>query len=395
MTKTLFKERVLVLGFLAVILAPALIQTAVELRRGDSLQVLSVFRQKPAAKNLRAYEREMEDASWTAKELRPVMQHAQFALLDEAGDKAIRGRGGWMFYRPGFRYMTERPAPASAGASNSPLSAITAFRDGLAKRNIRLLVMIAPNKESIYPEMLTRRAAGLGVLVCPQTRRLMEDLQSAGVDVVNLFEVFRAAKEASRARSTPPLYLVQDSHWSPAGVEVAAQAVARRILDAGWVQQGTVSYDCRPAPVPRLGDVIRMLQIPRLEKSLAPEEVSSRQVVRQDTRLAYEDSPDSEILVMGDSFLRIYQQDEPKSAGFMSHLARALKQPVTSIINDGGASTLVRQELHRRGRLLANKKLVLWEFVERDIRFGAEGWQDAPLPDPISTGAASAGPGKL
>jgi hypothetical protein len=53
---------------------------------------------------------------------------------------------------------------------------------------------------------------------------------------------------------------------------------------------------------------------------------------------------------------------------------------VAAIVNDGGASTLVRQELHRRAALLTNKKVVVWEFVERDIRFGTEGWQLVPLP---------------
>ena len=78
--------------------------------------------------------------------------------------------------------------------------------------------------------------------------------------------------------------------------------------------------------------------------------------------------------------MRIYEQDEPQSAGFIAHLAYELGQPVASIVNDGGASTLVRQELHRRPRLFVNKKLVIWEFVERDIRFGTEGWQPVPLP---------------
>ena len=58
--------------------------------------------------------------------------------------------------------------------------------------------------------------------------------------------------------------------------------------------------------------------------------------------------PESEVLILGDSFLRIYEQDEPGSAGFIAHLARELGQPLTSIVNDGGASTLVRQELARR-----------------------------------------------
>ena len=139
-------------------------------------------------------------------------------------------------------------------------------------------------------------------------------------------------------------------------------------------------YDFKPAPVRRLGDIIRMLQVPQIEQDIAPEDIPCRQIVRHDNQTPYHDDPDGEILVLGDSFLRIYEQDEPQSAGFLAHLACELRQPLASIVNDGGASTLVRQELHRRPRLLANKKLVIWEFVERDIRFGAEGWQLVPLP---------------
>jgi len=102
--------------------------------------------------------------------------------------------------------------------------------------------------------------------------------------------------------------------------------------------------------------------------------------VRRGTGELYEDVPTAEILVLGDSFLRIYERDEPRSAGFIAHLARELRQPLASIISDGGASTLVRQDLCRRPGLLENKKLVIWEFVERDIRYGAEGWQVIPLP---------------
>jgi hypothetical protein len=54
--------------------------------------------------------------------------------------------------------------------------------------------------------------------------------------------------------------------------------------------------------------------------------------------------------------------------------------PLASIVNDGGASTLVRHELSRHWQLLEGKKLVIWEFVERDIRFGTEGWKYVPLP---------------
>ena len=98
------------------------------------------------------------------------------------------------------------------------------------------------------------------------------------------------------------------------------------------------------------------------------------------TKQPYQDDPHSEVLVLGDSFCRIYSQDEPGTAGFVEHLAYELGTAVASIVNDGGASTLVRQQLSRNPNLFANKKVVVWQFVERDIRFGTEGWQIVPLP---------------
>ncbi|SIN95935.1 hypothetical protein [Fibrobacter sp. UWB11] len=83
----------------------------------------------------------------------------------------------------------------------------------------------------------------------------------------------------------------------------------------------------------------------------------------------------SEILILGDSFSRIYQTDSPVNAGWIAHFAKNMNRPVASIVSDGGASTLVREKLARKSSVLKGKKLLIWEFVERDLRFGAEGWK--------------------
>jgi hypothetical protein len=83
---------------------------------------------------------------------------------------------------------------------------------------------------------------------------------------------------------------------------------------------------------------------------------------------------------MGDSFMRIYHTDIPNSAGFIAHLAKELKQPLMSIVNDGGGATLVREELSARPIFLNNKKVVVWEFVERDIGMAVKGWTRTRLP---------------
>jgi hypothetical protein len=211
-------------------------------------------------------------------------------------------------------------------------------------------------------------------------------LKAADVEVLDLFELFTAGK-AGGVGPSPPLYLAQDSHWSPAGVELAAQAVARRLLQRRWIKPGPVAYELRSSPTKRIGDILRMLKVPRLESDALAETVPCSRVLRGDTGQAYREDAVSDVLVLGYSFLLIYQTDEPGAGGFIAHLASELRQPVISIVNDGGASTLVRQELSRRPAWLANKKVVIWEFVERDIRLGTEGWQHVPLPAAITAQA--------
>jgi hypothetical protein len=207
----------------------------------------------------------------------------------------------------------------------------------------------------------------------------LDALRAGGVEVIDLFKEFGEARQGTGSASEVSLYLAQDTHWSPAGVDLAAKAAARRLLELGWVHPGQVDYSERPAPVQRLGDVLRMLQVPLIERRVTPETVPCVQVARYGSGELYKDGGDAEVLVLGDSFMRIYQQDQPTAAGFIAHLAKELKQPMMALVNDGGGSTLVRQELRARPVFLKNKKVVLWEFVERDIGLGIEGWKRVPL----------------
>jgi hypothetical protein len=368
------------LVFVTIISAPGLIQAVAEIRNQERPGVLDVFFRAPTTENLHDYEKSLEDASLVARRSRPWMQYFLFRVFGDAGEKALLGRDGWLFYRPGVQYVVERPTPKRDLVSPDPIIAIRSFRDQLASRGVRLIVVPVPNKECIYPERVAKRAKGKGVLICSETRRLMDELKASDIDAVDLFEVYRAAKLDPTPAAPGPLYLVQDSHWSPGGARLAAWAVARRVLERGDLDAGPRAYDERRVSVQRIGDVLEMLQVPQLERSTEPERISCSQVVDNDTGKPYRDAPDSRVLVLGDSFLRIYERDEPGSAGFIAHLARELGQPVTSLVNDGGASTMVRQELARRPRLLTSKKVVIWEFVERDIRDGALGWQIIHVP---------------
>ena len=117
-----------------------------------------------------------------------------------------------------------------------------------------------------------------GVLA-PRTKDLLDKLRAANVEVIDLFKEFGLARQQTGSVFQDSLYLAQDTHWSPAGVDLAAKAVARRLVELGWVQPGQVDYSERSAPVQRLGDVLRMLQVPLIERRVNPETASSVQVI--------------------------------------------------------------------------------------------------------------------
>ncbi len=389
-------------------------QVVLELRRGETPQIAELFQQAPTRVNLRRLESNLENRCQLAQTVRPWTQYARFVLFEDAGDQALLGQAGWFFYKPGVQYLIEpcpladtvglvRSVPVRASRKTpygvttnegDVFTAIVSFRDDLAKRGIKLLVMPAPNKESIYPEMLADRAAGPSAVVNPTTRAVLAKLKEAGVEIVDLFEVYGSRQSAHRVDSghgpnpqsairnpqSVPYYLAQDSHWSPEGMRLAAEVVARRLLDSGWVEKGPVNYEMKPAAVERYGDVLRMIRVSQVERRFQPERMNCTQVLDMQTGRPYADDPNSPVLVLGDSFLRIFERDEPGSGGFIAHLACHLGFGLTSLVNDGGASTLVRQQLARKPALLKGKKVVIWEFVERDIRFGTEGWQVIPVP---------------
>lgn len=444
----------LTLGFLTVIAGVPAAQIGIELRRGEPVQSTDVFRYSPTVENLRRFERALEDGWWGQETLRPRMQQLLLATLADTGAKTLAGREGWLFYRPGVRYLIEPnrteagdgdsiwvEPPSGETRRDSVIAAIVRFRDQLAQRGIRLLVVPIPGKASVYPDMLSRRAEGRWQDSHSPTEELLAELERRGVKTVDLFAAFRAARRA--AASDPALYLAGDTHWTPAGAKRAADAVAQRLRQLDWLPEHPYKYAGRTVRARRRGDLVGMMQVPETGESFPVEIVECRQVLdplhggllapaaggREGTYMNEHlvDTPmEASFLLLGDSFSRIYQFAEPASlgeldgpaadlppdagntaskpseneppedrpvgaatatrrllpgsAGFPSLLANALGAPVDYIVSDGGAATDVRRRLSVNPEILERKRVVIWEFAERDVSLGKKGWQDVPLP---------------
>jgi len=404
--------------FLAILFSVPIAQTLIELRRHERVQFTDVFRYAPTDTNLRQYEKNLEDKSVFQQSLRPPMQQFYFQTLRDPGSKAILGRPGWIFYRPDVRYLIEPNSPEPGDPSStfltpedhttlrdSVVAAIVRFRDQLKQRNIALLVIPIPGKPSIYPDQLPY--VSTQSLHSP-TQDLLAALNKQNVHTIDLFTLFHSLRQTE----SKPLYLQTDTHWTPQGAELAAQAVADHIRTLNLAPKPSRDFLTTPITVQRIGDILEMTQVPNIRSYFPPEPVLCTRI--SDSRTGpliptpadrpgsfRHPSRESQILVLGDSFCRIYQTPEPQSlghipttqpdansarrplpgsAGFISHLAFHLKAPLDYIISDGGASTDVRRKLATNAQLLAGKTLVIWQFIERDIRLGREAWQDIPLP---------------
>ena len=318
-------------------------------------------------------------------------------------------------------------------------------------------MVITPGKPSIYTERLTGRdenAAGLQ----SHGKKILDSLTRAGFNTVDLYTPLLAAK--SRDSEEGPLYLNDDTHWTPRGAELAAGEIAKKVremVDAGTVKfrktddvryiaadsvanqcmslvmDNSSSFVAKDSVADRMGDVGEMSGLNKFGV-FKVQKVIGHVVMQQNIKIRDEDLPEdtvcidsaykecmnrkkadrkdgettdvlclltsqtacalkaikydttitpfkddfrkSEILILGDSFSRIYQTDSPVNAGWIAHFAKNMNRPVASIVSDGGASTLVREKLARKSSVLKGKKLLIWEFVERDLRFGAEGWKD-------------------
>jgi hypothetical protein len=365
------------------------------------LTLIALRRIMVGADYLRPYEKEMEKSSVFANAVRPWMRLAYYLVFRDAGDKAIPGKNGWMFYRPDVHYLT-RPDiadprsvivdPNDVPVKDAVLDTIKSFKRQLDAMGIDLVVVIMPGKPSIYPDMLAPSMQPESAGTFSHSTVFIAQMAEAGITTVDLFTPF--AKERRRDRTCgDSLYLRTDTHFRGRAVRIAAAEVAATLRRFQWFSQGGTEYAVDTVMALRSGDIAEMVKLPRVTMPrfnlpFPPESTTCYRVMRIERddsgkiidRVPYKDDyRNSQILVLGDSYSRIYQTDEPRSAGWISHLALEIGQPVASLVNDGGASTLVRQMLARKTNLLKGKKAVVWEVVERDLRFGEEGWKDIKL----------------
>jgi len=371
------------LVFCAIVGVPLLVQPVYELAKGRPLQEFDIFRRAPTLDRIKAFETELTDAGLFVRLARPYTQWLQLALLGQGNEKVVIGRDGWLFFRPNITYATHPPfthyVKDARLRCKDPFPAIASFARDLRSRGIDLVVVPVPVKPSIYPEKLTALYdESLGPPVNVYAEEFFRRLRQEGITVIDLTRTLWDAKPRGK------LYLSMDTHWTPLGMSVFADALAEELVRRhGWLSERLREYAVRPLKVAHTGDIQVMLNLPSWSRMYGKEEVVIEQVLDQATGKLVEPDPGSPIVLLGDSFTNVFSLAEMNwgdHAGLGEHLARRLGRPIDVIAVNGGAPTATRQKFARRG-IIAGKKLVVWAFATRELITPDTAWDVVPLPE--------------
>lgn len=344
----------------------------------------------------------VEEASWMRRDLAPGVQSVLSTRLGVGNEQVYLGGGGWLYFRASVDSLTGPPFLASgvlarrslggeewfAPPNPDPLPAIVSWVEKLAERDIALLLVPTPVKASILPGGLAG-AHFVGAVQNASYPDFLDRVRAAGAEVYDPTEVLLALRQEGT-----PVYLRADTHWRPEAVERVADALARRvetILANRQVELATVSqaYRRQAVRVVNRGDLLELLGLPGNQVLIAEEEIELHRVVDARRRL-WRAEVDSPILLLGDSFSNVYSMPElgwGGGAGLAEQLSYNLGLPVDKlVVNAGGAygarERLVGELAQGRDRL-AGKRLVIWQFAQRELASGD--WKLLPLPLPTTT----------
>ena len=335
------------------------------------------------------FENALGNRSVLAVSLRPFVQEILTGALGVGNEKAWCGREGWLFFPASVSYLTGRPfldpdlleRRALGGHAwetaprPDPVPAILGFARELSSRGIALVIMPTPEKPMVQPGRFTARYEGWsGPLQNPSFAGFRRLLEAEGVRV---FDPAPALSAESRVTGRP-VFLRTDTHWTPGGMERAARELAGLLRGEGLLpKEGPRrAFVRKETIVQNRGDLSAMLDLPARMAAGETERVVIRQVTLRGGE-AWRSEPEAEILLLGDSFSNIYHLAGMRwgtGAGFAEHLGAELGRPLDAILrNDSGAFATREALALERARgvdRLAGKKLVIWQFADRELSQG-------------------------
>lgn len=276
-----------------------------------------------------------------------VMGALKFAVFGDAARGAIVGEDGWIFTS---EELEETPA-FDANIAMAAAKVARVARD-LAAQGVEVLPVIVPDKAEIYEDFLgVRRTERI------RMRRVtfLDQLRAEGVAALDAAPLLMSAKTEAQ------VFQKDDTHWSPAGSQVVARAVATR-LALHALASATVVTQAAP-DVPFDGDLLAFVRTGVFRQWVGP---SQQMITPYSTKVVAEGGlfgdPQVDVVLVGTSF----------SAKPEWHFEGFLKQALQAdLINfaQSGQGPFAPMEAFLASDLLNSTppKVVIWEIPARYV----------------------------
>lgn len=181
-------------------------------------------------------------------------------------DTVVRGRNDWLYYASNKRTDTLQQHRGVYQISAAQLAEaarrLEAWRLHIEDRGTKFLLVVAPNKVTLYPEHLPEH------LATPVGRSMNEVIvdylkANTGLEILTLGDGMKEAKE----KSEYPLFLRTDTHWNRLGGFAAYRSLAATLGAhfPGIRPRDLPDYDIVPEDVPG-GDLARILTTAEIER---------------------------------------------------------------------------------------------------------------------------------
>ncbi len=289
----------------------------------------------------------------------------------------FEGKDDFVFFRKSLEYSTGGDLSEQADDKNA-IPHLKDLKSYLNSKDVNMLFVVVPVKSEVYYEKLPVDGAPSDktTIVNPYSRKILADIQDAGIEVIDLLPAFLAAK-AEDGEHDEPVYQKQDTHWTNRGLQIAAEKIAERVKQYSWyddaISAGKVEFTTVDTTFSRQGDIVDKLPQDAQAKYPAVT-LKARQVKTPDGELNT-GSKAGQVMLIGDSFTGVFEHVDCKGAGVGSHIAAKTDLPV-DIITSWGGGPLVRKKMMRaRSKLMDGKRLVVYMMVARDLYDYQMGWQ--------------------
>jgi hypothetical protein len=184
------------------------------------------------------------------------------------GSDVTEGRDGWLFYRVHRGTQGVHPElPFSPAELDRWVQAFANRRRMVEGVGAAFLVVFAPDKETVYPDLLP---AGLpGPLPSSRLDALQTRLRAEGVTVVDLRPALAAARAPGSRFSRWPLYWRTDTHWNMLGALLAARPLLAELSARFPGVHVPTDEEIEVQETPSgAGDLVRMRGLPDLSGDL-------------------------------------------------------------------------------------------------------------------------------